>query len=278
MCDQDAHQIEQAVAAVRASQKYGNVCERTIWRIAAEEWARQGTGERSLKRTIKRTKSKLHQVYGAYQAPIDYEQQVRSLQVAYAGEGAAIRAACGRVLSLHTSTRERAPILERFYAQVFSHIGTPRSLLDLACGLHPLSLPWMALGTGATYHAYDIDAERVAFLNQYFFLARVRGCAHLQDIVCDPPTLRADVALLLKSSTCLERQRKGATLELLDEIDARYVVVSFPVRSLGRHAKGMPHHYERTFGAMVQDRGWPLIQLRFSTELVFIVDKGQERP
>ena len=34
--------------------------------------------------------------------------------------------------------------------------------LDLACGLNPLSLPWMGLNDEATYHVYDIDAERIA--------------------------------------------------------------------------------------------------------------------
>jgi hypothetical protein len=105
-------------------------------------------------------------------------------------------------------------------------------------------------------------------------LARVRGRAFFQDILSQPPEQPGDVALLFKTSACLERQRAGATLALLDALRVRHAVVTFPVHSLGRRKRGMPEHYERTFGDMMADRPWPVTQLRFKTELVFIVDKG----
>ena len=161
----------------------------------------------------------------------------------------------------------------------------------MACGLNPLSLPWMGLGEGAACYAYDIDRERIDFLNRCFALpclpgvagragpfaalrAGLKGRALLQDILSQPPEEPGDVALLLKSSACLERQRAGATLALLDALCVRHVVVTFPVHSLGRHKRGMPGHYERTFTAMLSGRPWPVTQLRFETELVFLVDKG----
>ena len=161
--------------------------------------------------------------------------------------------------------------------EVFGRTGAPGALLDLACGLNPLSLPWMGLQPGATYIAYDIDRERVAFLNRYLSLpssAGVSGCALLHDVLCTPPAERGDVALLMKSSACLERQRPGATLALLDALRVRHVVVTFPVYSLGRRKRGMPEHYERTFLDMLSGRLWPVAHLRFETELVFLVDKG----
>jgi hypothetical protein len=52
------------------------------------------------------------------------------------------------------------------------------------------------------------------------------------------------------------------------------VVVTFPVHSLGRHKRGMPAHYAGTFADMMSARPWPVTELCFETELVFIVDKG----
>ena len=264
-------EVEQIVANVGAAAKYWRVCPRTVQRLAAEEWARH----HHLKRAIKATKSRLHQVYSAYESPVDYDRGTRLLEAAYAvGTPQAVRQACRTILALHTSTRERLPILDRFYADLYAYTGTPRTLLDLACGLNPLSHPWMGLPPGVAYHAYDIDTERIAFLDRYLALAGAEAHAHLQDILCDPPTERADVALLLKSSTCLERQRKGSTLALLDRLDVSHVVVTFPVKSLGQREKGMPEHYQHAFLEMVSGRPWRVTRFAFATELAFIVSKG----
>jgi 16S rRNA (guanine(1405)-N(7))-methyltransferase len=264
-------QVEQIVANVRASLKYRGVCTRTIWRIAEEEWAKRG----QLKRAIKATKTRLHQAYGAYESRVDYERAYRALDTAYTvATPEAIRTACHRLLSRHASTSERLSILDRVYAEIWERTGIPRSLLDVACGLNPLSLPWMGLSAGSQYHAYDIDADRVAFLNRYLVLAGMDARARVQDVICDPPAERADVALLFKASTCLEHQRKGSTLSLLNALDVSYVVVSFPVKSLGQREKGMREHYARTFREAISDRPWRVTHLAFATELVFIVDKS----
>ncbi len=263
-------EVERVVANVQASAKYRDLCVDTIRRIAADEWDKR----RSLKAAIQSTRSRLHQVYGAYERGIDYDRALGALDKAYAaGSCEEIRSACARLLSLHASTGERIPILDLFYARIFDHTGTPGSILDLACGLNPLALPWMGLDGGATYHAYDIDRARVRFLDRYLALANVQGAAHLQDVICVPPDERADVALLLKSATCLERQRAGSTLALLDQLRAGWVVVTFPVESLGRRKKGMPEHYARTFGEMLSNRPWTWTRIDFSAELAFLVDK-----
>jgi 16S rRNA (guanine(1405)-N(7))-methyltransferase len=271
-------EVEQIVANVLGSQKYRSLCASTVRRVAAEEWAKRAAlklpSRRALKMAIKATRSRLHQAYSAYESSVDYERAYSALESAYAGGAPeTIRSACRDVLALHASTRERLPILDSFYERVLALTGRPRILLDLACGLNPLSLPWMGLGSEAVYHAYDIDGDRVAFLNRYLALAGVQGGAYLQDVLCEPPVQAGDVALLMKSSTCLERQRKGSTLALLDALLVSHVVVTFPVQSLGRHEKGMVEHYGTVFDEMVAGRRWAVARLDFATELVFVVTK-----
>jgi 16S rRNA (guanine(1405)-N(7))-methyltransferase len=275
--NQDTHAVDQIVADVLAARKYRSVCADTVRRFAMGEWARRGgqSARRAIKEATKATRSRLHQAYGAYESKIDYGRAYRDLEAAYAtGRPEEVRSACRRLLALHASTRERLPILDRLYGEVFARTGLPDVLLDLACGLNPLSLPWMGLGEGATYYAYDIDGERTDLLNRYLSLSDLSGGAHFQDILTQPPEEPGDVALLLKSSACLERQCAGATLALLDALRVRHVAVSFPVHSLGGHDKGMPEQYERTFIEMLSGRPWPVTHLRFETELVFLVDKG----
>jgi len=263
--------LERIVARVQAAPKYRHLCPDTIRRVAAGEWKKQG----AFKTAVKATQSRLHQIYAAYERSIDYEQAYRDLAAAYAtGSSATVKEVCRRLLARHASTEERLPILETFYERVFTHTGMPAVLLDVACGLHPLSLPWMNLPADTRYVAYDIDRQRIETLDRWFALTHVRGEAHLQDVVCTPPSERADVALVLKSIPCLERQEPGSALALLDALQTRWVVVSFPVESLGRRSKGMPEHYTGVMEQLLADRPWPMERIEVPEELVFVVDKG----
>ncbi len=76
-------------------------------------------------------------------------------------------------------------------------------------------------------------------MNRYLQLAGFEPLARRQDILADPPVDPADVALLLKTSSTLERQEKGATVRLVEALRAPFVVVSFAVKSLGGREKGM---------------------------------------
>lgn len=268
--DQSAEDLNEIVQAVLAAPKYNTVCPDTVRRIAAVEMPkRNGT-----KAALKATKRRLHQVYGAFEQDIDYDALYRRLAHAYrSGDEAAIRAACRDALRLHSSTQERLSILDEFYARIWAITGTPRTLLDLGCGLNPLTLPWMALPPAARTIALDIDAPRIDFLNRYLPLAGLPPLARWQDLLSHPPTTPSDVALLLKTSATLERQEQSGTLRLLRALNAPLVAVSFPIQSLGGREKSMAAHYRREFHALVANEPWSIRELLFETELVFIVGK-----
>ena len=259
--------LEKVVTSVTTSKKYRSVCKDTLYRIAERELGNHP----SLKAATKATKRRLHQVYGAFEQDWDYDAAYRQLDAAYRqGTGSEIEAACREIMALHSSTRERLPILDRFYPTIFEITGWPTSILDAGCGLNPLALPWMDLPEDARYVALDIDAERVDFLNRYLSLAGYEPLARCQDILSRPPSDRVDVALLLKMSPTLERQGSGATLRLIEQLAAKHVVVSYAVKSLGGREKGMLETYERQFRENVSDRDWAIEKLVFDTELVLV--------
>jgi 16S rRNA (guanine(1405)-N(7))-methyltransferase len=270
--------LDAIVAAVTRSKKYQTVCEDTIRRIGERELARRD----GVRAATKATKRQLHQVYGAFEEGINYEDVYQRLAAAYeAGSEAEIKAGCRWALSLHSSTRERLPILDQFYAAIFSLTGEPASVLDLGCGLNPLSLPWMALGTKAHYVALDIDAERARFLNRYLALVGLEPAARCQDLLARPPADAADVALLLKMSPSLERQEPGATLRLLARLSSPWIVVSFAVKSLGGREKGMLDYYGQRFPLSIREvfpeGEWRITELGFETELVFVLGRTADR-
>jgi hypothetical protein len=46
------------------------------------------------------------------------------------------------LLAAHVSTVERTPYYKDFYSNLFAAISPPKSILDIGCGLHPLSYPF----------------------------------------------------------------------------------------------------------------------------------------
>jgi 16S rRNA (guanine(1405)-N(7))-methyltransferase len=263
-------ELEQIVAAVRSSKKYRTLCAKTVRRLAADELQQA----RNTKQAIKATKRRLHQVYGAFEMGIDYIDLYGCLEEAYrSGSLARIKDACQQAMAAHSSTRERLALLDHFYPALWQITGPPHSILDPGCGLNPLALPWMALPDLARYIALDIDAARVDFLDRFLVLAGLPPLARCQDLLADPPADEADVALLLKMSPSLERQQAGATLALVDQLNTSWVVVSYAVRSLAGREKGMVGHYGQQFRQWAAQRSWPVHELSFDTELVFVVDR-----
>lgn len=272
------------IASVRASAKYQAVSEDLIRAVGRRELAARG----SLKDAIKATKNKLHQVAGAffdarppYAAWLDLLRAGADPSAAQLGPDSAhpraqnLRAACQAIMRHHASTRERLPILEQFYRTIFATLPPAHSVLDVACGLNPLALPWMPLAAGATYYACDLYADMVEFLNGFFDVAGVSGQAVQCDLLGGPPRVSVDVALVLKALPPLEQLDKHAGRDLLRALHARRVVVSFPSRSLGGRAKGMAAHYDERFRALAAAEGWPIERFEFDGELVFVVTKAE---
>jgi 16S rRNA (guanine(1405)-N(7))-methyltransferase len=173
----------------------------------------------------------------------------------------------------HASTRERLPVLDSFYRTIFGALPPIHSVLDVACGLNPLAIPWMPLTPGATYTACDLYADMIDFLNGFFEIAGIAGRAQVCDLVSGPPRQSADLALVLKTLPTLDQIAKNAGRELLRALDARFLVVSFPARSLGGRDKPMAEHYAQRFEALVAAEGWPVERFEFPTELAFLVRK-----
>jgi 16S rRNA (guanine(1405)-N(7))-methyltransferase len=270
MTDREQARLDELVRSVVASQKYRAVSEDLIRRIGLRELA----ARRSLKEAVKATRNTLHQVAGAYlDGRPDYASWAELLAGTAQAGGSELRQTCRQIMQHHASTRERATILGTFYTTALAGLQPIRSVLDVACGLNPLALPWMPLAADATYYACDIYSDMVAFLNDFFRLAGARGQAQVCDLVADPPRQKVDLALVLKALPPLEQIEKRAGLNLLHALNAHYLLVSFPARSLGGRDKGMVENYANRFLALAQAEGWPVERFEFATELVFRVRK-----
>jgi 16S rRNA (guanine(1405)-N(7))-methyltransferase len=268
MSPQQSEALDALVEAVLATAKYRHIAPALVRSVGAGELANR----RSTKEAIKATKNRLHQMAGAYQTGrMAYREWLADLQAAH--DAPALRAVCRQIMAHHASTRERLPILDDFYQALFRGLPAPSSILDLACGLNPLSIPWLPLAGAVRYYACDIYNDLASFLQAALPLLGVEGEAQTCDLLQGPPSQGADVAFLFKTIPCLEQFDKTIGRRLLLEIQAPVLFVSFPAQSLGGRNKGMAGHYTRHFYGLLSDVAWRVEEFAFSTELVFRVLK-----
>lgn len=251
---------------------------------------REGAHTRDQRAAVKATRSRLHQVAGAYLPQPHYAAWLADLRAAAPASAApgleedtpwpeALRQVMRQVMRGHASTRERLPILDDFYRETLAEIGPIRSVVDVACGLNPLTIPWMTpLAPGARYRAYDIFTDLTGFLNSVFALMApyVQGIAETRDALAGLPNERANLALILKTIPCLEQLDKTAGERLLRSVQADHLLVSFPARSLGGRQKGMERHYEAHFYDLLEQVGgsaWQVRRFSFGAELAFLVSR-----
>jgi 16S rRNA (guanine(1405)-N(7))-methyltransferase len=228
---------------------------------------------RNSKEAIKEVKKKLHNIIAPYLGDPDYVNAAAEIQEAYqGGDTLEIKMACSKLLSIHASTRERLEILDDFYACLFSYTGQPQTILDLACGLNPLTIPWMGLSPTTNYYAFDIHQPRVNFLNQFFQSAGLPARAIQQDILVTPPETKADVAFLFKEAHRFEQRQKGCNRPLWQALNVRYLLVSLPPHSLsGSH--DMIDRQRRLVSNTLKGLPWKMAEVMFKNEMVFVIEK-----
>jgi len=266
----DEAPLDKVVEEVSRGSKYKGVDKGAIRRIAEKEFS----GNMKVKEVTKAVKSKLHQIGGAFfTGRPKYSSWLQELRKLKESDDGRFRRTCAGIMRFHSSTKERLEILDRFYADIFSEISPVDSVLDLACGLNPLSIPWIPQFERLEYCAYDIYVDLVDFLNAFIELLGVKGHAEVRDVLFNPPRRRADVALILKTIPCFDQIDRTAVQTMLQRINTDNLVVSFPVKSLGGIEKMMIKNYTERFEKIACEEDWKIKKMLFKTELAFIVSK-----
>lgn len=239
--------IERISERVASSRRYRDVEPGLVSRFAREE----APHARNLDDAVKRVKRRLHQAVGAFEGQ---RISLDAIRAAYDGslDAPAFRDACRAALAGHASTAERADHLEALGAVV--RATGAQSLVDLGCGLGPLALPWYGLPRSAQLTAIDVDRRALGTVEAFLELIGQAHEAREQDLVADPSTPAADLALLLKLVTTLDRQDAGAAERVIRGLDTPRAIVSFPARSLGSRRR-LDRAYRERMDELLQALG-----------------------
>lgn len=263
----DEESVRAVTDELERTGKYTTLSHDTLARTAA--WAVER--HRKPKDATKAARRKLHQVCAAFateRSLADARRLVAALDDHV--EPADLRRTCRAVMRHHTSTAEREPFVEEFYAAAFDGLGAASTVVDLAAGLNPFAIPWMPLGPGTPYEATDIDQRFSALATALAPRLDVELTAGERDLVADLAPISADVVLLLKTLPTLEQQQRGSAARLLERIGARRVVVSFAAASLTGRRKGMPGTYEEALDALLERSPWTRsARIEFPSETLY---------
>lgn len=248
---------EEILNEIMKTNKYNKISKEIINRIIDSEFDKY----KNNKIVIKEVKNKLHQIHGIFLEKDANGKVLHLLEEDRYDE----------ILKLHMSTLERLAFYSEFYEKIFTVTGLPTTILDLACGYNPFALKYMNLGENFKYYAYDINEDTNELINLFFKKNNYNGVSKTIDLAVNIPLDVVDIAFILKFLPLVEQQNKKFSRKLLLSLSAKYIVVSFPTKTVSGKSVGMLNNYRDIFGSIIADDFVLVSELIFVNEMVFII-------
>ncbi len=260
------------IQAVEVSRKYRNlqIPHTTLFDILDYE-SQHSNSRKELEANFRKS---LHNIIAPYLEDIDHFAETEGLNILREQDPSqeVLKSWCVEKMRRHVSSRERLPFLDTFYEKIFSKIGTPNSILDLACALDPLGLPWMNLPPSTNFTAFDIHQPRLAFLGTFFQYFYPEARAIHQDILTEIPNQEADCAFFFKEAHRLEKRRPGSNRDLFEGLNVKWLVVSLPSSDLAGH-HSLETYHTTLIEKSIEGQPWRLTIDIAGNELIFFIQK-----
>jgi len=229
---------------------------------------------RDFKFMMKDIRKTLHDVYGVFilkkkslKRLKEHLKQIKKLDE----ESLQLHA---ELLSTHKSSLERLDFYYEIYEKIFSYTGKPRSILDLACGLNPLSFPFMDLKK-VDYFASELTEQDSDFIQEYFDIMKpfgLNGKVFAMDLLNIKEFPETDVCFLFKVLDSLEDIERDYSEKLLKKINSKFIVVSFPTMSIGGRN---PIKQRGWFFRMMRELDYKAEIFEIENEVFYIIKSDQ---
>jgi 16S rRNA (guanine(1405)-N(7))-methyltransferase len=241
------------------------------------------------KHAVKEAKKQIYYSLRQYHRDKDQETQIKnkmrnSVQANMPFE--ALQPVIQEILTTHVSTRERLPYFPEFYQQLFRHVHSLHSIIDIGCGIHPLSYPFTAEGNATElYIAIDKDPLVIEMLE--IFAPSIKP-TNLLPLCHDLLWLRSqeylingrasfDVAIMMKLIPVIARQDR-ALLHQLVTIPARQLVITASAQAMTR-ALDIARREDHVLQQFIKMTGRPVqAALTFGNEFGYVLGPMSETP
>lgn len=226
---------------------------------------------------LKQIKERLHKIYGSFQTTKKSKAKKLLEELRKNKDNQIVR----EILATNRSTKERLGKNGFIYGKIFGITGKVNSILDLGCGLNPISYPYMEIENDIRYYAYDINENDLNIIKEFFDIYRLNGHAEaidLKNIESIKKLPAAELCLMFKVLDPLENNLNNHKLseEIIKILSqkCRFIVVSFATKTISGKKMNYPH------------RGWiermlDRIKLKFErfetdNEIFYVVKTREE--
>ena len=126
-------------------------------------------------------------------------------------------------LESNSSTKERINIYPILYKDIFRITGKPQIIVDLSCGLNPLSYKYIKFK--CKYVVSELNKTDCVKLENYFKENYINGVVLQIDLTKENKIPSGDVCFLFKVLDSIENKGHKLAERLINNIRSRYIVV-----------------------------------------------------
>lgn len=250
--------------SIKDSKNYKDICDKTIEKLVEQESPKYKKNK-DIEQSVR---TKLH-----LWAKMFFSDFNKSKKALLSGEKQD-REFYLQVIKRHCSTTERYEFLEEFFDDILLNCGEINSIIDIGCGFNPISYICFSKKHAKKYYAYDIVGECIEFLNLCFKDLKKDYVASVLDASQDTPTDIVDVVFLFKILPLLEQQKQGKSKELINMLNAKKFVITYPTKTLGGKNVGMFNKYKEDLNDLCKHCDLKMIfEKEYKNEIMFILEK-----
>ena len=238
------------------------------------------------KRIVKAVRAQLRRAHSLFEMGNSSEEYLRFVNsLEKAKNWKQLVSLSTEVLAGHRSSEERFSDYTLLYLWIGKTIGEVKSILDLGCGLHPVSICFLQKKdlVGMKYLAFDINKSEQEILNLFFskvalFVDDFSGLAEMMNLrsagVLDRlnSIKTVDLVFMLKLSDHLDRGKgHKATEKVLLALKTKYVLLSFP--TITRSGAPMRYPKRRWVEYLCARLDYSFESMQTKNELFYLIQK-----
>jgi 16S rRNA (guanine(1405)-N(7))-methyltransferase len=174
-------------------------------------------------------------------------------------------------LKSHKSSRDRLKIYSTLYKDIFSITGEPKRILDLGCGLNPLSYSF--LGCKPYYIASELSLKDCDKIKKYFKERKIKGKVLRLDLTERNSFPKADVCFLFAVFDTIEDKGHKLAEQIIRKLDCKYIVVSFSTKTVSGKKMNVPRR--GWFERLMKRLGLKYSKLIYPGEMFYVVKCSQ---
>ena len=271
--------ITNLITLIKANKKYKDISDDVV-KTELEKYFKANSKAENYKDKfiVKDIRTKLHKNYASFQMP-NQSKKERVELLAQLDKNPGDIKIVNKLLGTNRSTKERIEFYSQLYEDIFSITGEPNSILDLGCGINPISFPYMKLEQ-ANYYACDIDNRDIKFLNDFFKMMQIEGLAETKDLSLlenFSSLPEADICFMFKLLDVLEKKGHKYSEDVIKILidKCQFIVASFATYTVGGREMNFPERgwIER----MLTRIGLKFKMLEYSNEIFYVVYKSKKK-